>query len=234
MVIATLYALIPMGVAILGGLIASLYVPKPKMVGALQHFVAGIVIGAVAIELVPKILGQESSWTVGIGFLLGVIAMILLHELAHFLIDHQGKESLPYGLIAASGIDLFIDGILIGVAFLAGSPSGIVIAASLSLCALFLNMAVATSLRKRQVGRGLKLTIITAIAITIPLGALVGSTVIALFPPIILVETLAFGVAALLYLGVEELLAEAHETKDTAWVSGAFFLGFLVILLIRA
>ncbi len=232
--IPTLYALIPMGVAILGGLLASFYIPKPKVVGALQHFVAGIVIGAVAIELLPKILGHRPIWTIGIGFVIGVVVMILLHELAHYLIDRQGKQRVPYGLVAAVGIDFLIDGILIGVAFLAGSASGIVIAASLSLCAFFLNLTVSTSLTKRKVGVGLQWLIIVGIAIMLPIGALIGSTVISQFPPVILIETLAFGVAALLYLGVEELLAEAHEIKDTAWVSSAFFLGVLVILLIRA
>ena len=37
---------------------------------------------------------------------------------------------------------------------------------------------------------------------------------------------------ALLYLVTEELLAEAHEVKDTPIATATFFLGFLGILLI--
>ena len=32
-----------------------------------------------------------------------------------------------------------------------------------------------------------------------------------------------FGVAALLYLGVEELLGEAHKKEDNVWISATFF-----------
>jgi ZIP family zinc transporter len=43
---------------------------------------------------------------------------------------------------------------------------------------------------------------------------------------------LAFGVAALLYLVVEELLLEAHHIRHhTSRVAATFFLGFLIILL---
>ena len=43
---------------------------------------------------------------------------------------------------------------------------------------------------------------------------------------------LAFGVAALLYLVVEELLLEAHHIRHrTSLVAATFFLGFLIILL---
>ena len=178
----TLYGLIPMGVAIIGGLVASLYTPKPKLTGALQHFVAGIVIGAVAIELLPKILHQ-SSWTVGIGFVIGVALMVLLHEFSHFLARKQKKVGLPYGLITAAAVDLLIDGILIGVAFLAGEASGILIAVSLSLCAFFLNLTVASTLTMRKVARGVQWLAIVGISVMLPIGALIGSSVIAQFPP---------------------------------------------------
>jgi ZIP family zinc transporter len=36
----------------------------------------------------------------------------------------------------------------------------------------------------------------------------------------------------LLYLVTEELLVEAHETKDTAFATSMFFVGFLLFLLL--
>ena len=44
-------------------------------------------------------------------------------------------------------------------------------------------------------------------------------------------HTLA-GCATLLYLVTEELLVEAHETKDTAFATSMFFVGFLLFLLL--
>lgn len=229
-----LYTLIPMGLALLGGFVASVYIPKPKLVSTLQHFVSGIVIGAVAVDLIPKILGKSSPWTIGFGFVIGGATMLLLHELAHFLADKEGKSGIPIGLIAGGAIDLLIDGILIGVSFLAGAASGILIAISLSLCAFFLNLTISSTLTKKKVNKGVQTIFVILVALMLPLGAAIGGGVVSQFPPSILFETIAFGVAALLYLGTEELLAEAHEVHDTAWISSAFFIGFLVILLLRA
>lgn len=231
--VITLYSLIPMGVAIVGGLIASLYVPKPKMISTLQHFVAGIVVGAVSIELLPKILGQASSITIGIGFVLGAALMLLVHELAHFLAKKEGKQGVPIGLITGAAIDLLIDGMLIGVSFLAGTASGIVIALSLSLCAFFLTLTVSSTMTQKKNPKIFQAISVLIIAVMLPIGASIGGAIVSQLPPVILVETIAFGVAALLYLGIEELLAEAHEVHDTAWISATFFLGFLIILLFR-
>lgn len=115
-----LYALIPMAVALIGGWIALFYVPNEKVRAVLQHFVAGIVVGAVAVELLPKILGQGSPWTIGSGFVLGAAVMLGLHELSHHL------SETPLGLIGASIVDLFIDGMLIGISFLAGDRKSVV------------------------------------------------------------------------------------------------------------
>ncbi|MCH9626248.1 MAG: hypothetical protein S4CHLAM123_14440 [Chlamydiales bacterium] len=229
----TAYALIPMFVAIIGGVIASFYVLKPKIIRFLQHLVGGIVVGAVAIELIPKIIGKSSNWTIGIGFVIGVAVMLLVHELAHFLAKKKGASGVPFGLVIGAAIDLFIDGMLIGVAFIAGMGSGIVIAISLSLCAFFLNLTISSTMTKSKSSKWLQLLAIVFVSIMLPLGAFVGGGIVSHLPPVILIETIAFGVAALLYLGIEELLAEAHIEHDTAWISAAFFLGFFLILLFR-
>ena len=44
---------------------------------------------------------------------------------------------------------------------------------------------------------------------------------------------LAFG-AALLYLVTEELLIEAHETRDTPILTASFFFGFIIIYALAA
>lgn len=43
---------------------------------------------------------------------------------------------------------------------------------------------------------------------------------------------IGFGVAALIYLVIEELILEAHETDDTAFTTALFFIGFLIPLLL--
>jgi ZIP family zinc transporter len=43
---------------------------------------------------------------------------------------------------------------------------------------------------------------------------------------------LAFGLAALLYLVTEELLHEAHQLPDNAYITATFFIGFLIFLVL--
>lgn len=216
--------------AMIGGGIAHFYIPKTKFMSVLQHFVAGVLVGAVSVELLPKILGQGKNWSISIGFVIGVAGMSLLHEFAHFLAK-KDKKGIPLGLIAGGAIDFFIDGLLIGISFLAGQMSGLIIAFSLSLCAFFFAFTISTAMKQKKNGNVLQLAAIIVVAAMFPLGALVGGGIISSLPDAILVETIAFGVAALLYVGIEELLVEAHETHDTVWASSAFFLGFLIILL---
>lgn len=52
-------------------------------------------------------------------------------------------------------------------------------------------------------------------------------------PEVFFTELLSFGAAALLYLVTEELLVEAHETKDTPLITSSFFLGFLILMLLK-
>jgi ZIP family zinc transporter len=71
-----------------------------------------------------------------------------------------------------------------------------------------------------------------ALVLLLPLGALLGGPVGSL-PPVVQGGFFAFGLIALLYLVTEELLVEAHETKDRPWVTAMFFVGFLLLLLLE-
>jgi zinc transporter ZupT len=53
------YLMIATGAGILGGVLASLWVPDVKARSAVQHFAAGVVIAAVASELIPEV---ERIW----------------------------------------------------------------------------------------------------------------------------------------------------------------------------
>lgn len=229
----TAFALIPMIVALIGGGLATVYTFSKKVMSALQHFVAGIVVAAVATELLPKILDHGSPFSIGVGFVIGAAVMLGVHEFAHYLAKKGSTNKLPMGLFIGSALDLFLDGLLIGVSFLAGMSGGILIAISLSFCAFFLVLALSSRLAKSEFHKKHQYALIILITLLLPIGALVGSTIISHMPAQVMTETLAFGVAALLFLGIEELIAEAHKVHDNFWISGSFFIGFLVIVMFQ-
>ena len=134
--------------------------------------------------------------------------------------------------LTAVGIDVFIDGLLVSIAFAAGQKEGILLTLALALELLALGVALATTQASSGSGRLAKIGIPTALTLLLPIGALAGSTVLRGASEHTLAGVLAFGSAALLYLVTEELLVEAHEAPDTTFATAMFFAGFLLFLLL--
>ena len=128
------------------------------------------------------------------------------------------------------GVDLLLDGLLIGIAMTAGMKQGVLltIALTLELFSLGLTMAVQFAAAKFAV----RVLAPTAIACLMIVGAVLGRTVLADASVHTLAGLLAFGCAALLFLVTEELLIESHESADTAVTTTMFFVGFLIFLLL--
>ena len=231
-----LYSLAPAFGMILGGAIASVYQPNDKLTAATQHFAAGVVFAAVAKELLPKLGAENEPIALIIGFSLGVISMLLLKKFSNRLMENEEqRKGISLGLVSAVGVDLFIDGILIGVSFLAGARGGILIAIALAMEILFLGLSTTATLGSRSVGIKTLLLLSFCLALLIPIGSIVGATLLSQLPIVITDGFLAFGVAALLYLVTEELLTEAHEQEftETPVITDCFFIGFLCILLLE-
>lgn len=227
------YAWIPAVTILIGGMLALIMRPSKKVTSFTQHFAAGVVFAAVALELLPKLTQLNHNWALVLGFCLGVGLMLLLREVTGRHGKNTNNQTLPWSMLTAIGIDLLIDGLLIGIAFVAGAKGGLLVAAALAIEIFFLGITVATSLSQRLISKTLILLILIFFACTVVMAAMIGSALIANTHDAVLEIILAFGVAALLYLVTEELLEKAHETNDTPWVTMAFFAGFLIIYLLN-
>ncbi|WP_367605646.1 ZIP family metal transporter [Legionella sp. W05-934-2] len=226
--------MIPTFGMLLGGIIAGIFNPGEKLISGTQHFAAGVVFAAVAIELLPH-LGQGTNiWAMTIGFLAGLITMIgiklLTEAIGH---THGGQSATPWGLISGVGIDLFIDGVLIGIAFLVGKQGGLLITFALAIEVLFLGLSSAATLSGKQFNKLNTILIVFGLGLLLPIGSVGGASLLQSLPPIYTSALISFGVAALLYLVTEELLTEAHEVEDTPLITSSFFIGFLVILILE-
>ena len=74
------YAFIPVVVAICGATWTTFYPPSRKMVGAVQHFAAGVIFYAAAGEILPDATRQGSIWTIILGGGIGIAAMLVLRH----------------------------------------------------------------------------------------------------------------------------------------------------------
>ena len=231
------YALFPVVAAIVGALVSTFRPPGPKFRSAIQHFAAGVVFSVVAVELLPDIVrshARSAAFHVVIGFAIGVGAMLALRAMTEKLegAAPTGRARLPMAFLAAIAVDLLIDGLLIGIGFTAGVKEGRLLTLALTVELLSLGLAVAVTLADAGANRTRIVTTTAALAVTLLIGAVGGATLLIGLTPVTLEIVFSFGLAALLFLVTEELLTEAHEVPETPWITSAFFVGFLLFLVL--
>jgi len=230
---------------IAGAALAVWRAPGPQLRSAILHFAAGVIFSVVAVELLPDIVRHHAPYEVAIGFGLGVAAMLGLRYVTQRLEKQReataktatatGSSStlpLPWGLLVAIGIDILIDGLLLGIGFAAGAKEGTLLAIALTIELLSLGLATTVELRDGGHSKGRAVGIVAGTSLMLLLGAGIGTTVLRGATGNLLEIVLSFGLAALLFLVTEELLTEAHEEAETPLLTLAFFVGFLLFLLL--
>lgn len=227
-----LFTLPALLVATLGGVFAAWRPPSEQKTAVIQHFAAGIVFAATALELLPK-ERSEKALPVIIGFAIGIVLMLSLRWLAASIEKRDEASRFPTGLLIVTGLDLLIDGLVLGMAFAAGEKSGVLLAVALTLEVLFLALSVSAAISKAGGGRVIAMAAPPALALVLSAGAVFGRLFFGGLSPFPFAVLLGVGIVALLYLVVEELLVEAHEVAETPWSIAAFFLGFLLFLIIE-
>lgn len=212
--LALAYTLIPTLAVVLGAIVATVRKPGPTFTSAMQHLAAGVVFAAAATEILPKMKHEASPAATLIGGAVGVVVMLALKSF-------EGRYKGPAALLGAIGIDILIDGLVLGLAFVAGAQAGILLTVALTLEVLFLGITLTTELGETIASKLRVVLIVTGIGLLMPVGALVALPVASL-PPVVIAGFLSFGLMALLYLVTEELLVEAHEKPDSPLISAWF------------
>lgn len=220
--------LIPALVALIGGVMATLWKPSQQARSLIQHFAAGVVLAALAVELLPEI-GHEhaTAWVLIVSFALGSAFMYAM-KLWTLHMEHKNTTAaasqLGIGLLLATFIDVATDGFIIGAGFAAGGATGTILALGLSVELLFLGLALTSDASK-----GWRIIAITgALGGTVLLFSLLGSYLLAGASGTVIGGALAFSAAALLYLVTDELLVEAHEVEEKPVSTLVLFAGFLI------
>lgn len=220
---------------VIGGVIAVIKKTSGNFRSLVLHFAAGVVFSVVAVELLPDIMKQHSPLQIIIGFISGFVLMILIRKVTEPKLNADlviTNKNLPLGFLIAVGIDIFIDGILLGIGFFAGNTEGILLAVALSLELFSLGIATAMELRNKETGKSKSLKIIIGLALVFLVSAILGATLLHNLSHAAKEVMLSFGLSALLFLVTEELLTEAHKEKETVWHTSAFFVGFLLFLIL--
>lgn len=228
------YAAFPAIAVVAGGFIASIRPPGPATRSAVQHLAAGVVFAALATELLPDVMHRRLPWATVTGFALGVLVMLALKALSERMPKNDSAAGpFPASLLLILGVDIALDGVLVGIGFAAGEKQGLLLTIALTLEVLFLGVSGASALSAAGVSK-VKI-VLTSLAFggLLLAGAGAGAVLLNGMSGAALDAVLSFGIAALLYLVTEELLVEAHEIPETPWLAATFFVGFLVMLVIE-
>lgn len=219
---------IPALVCLGGGLLAAVWSPSHQMRSLIQHFAAGVVLAALAVELLPEIGREHAPGLVLMGaFALGSLFMYGI-KLWTMRMEHQASvagdvSGTSTGLLLATFIDVATDGFIIGAGFAAGGETGTILALGLSVELLFLGLALASgTISGRRI-----IAISGALGITVLAFSMLGNLLLSGASPAVIGGTLAFSAAALLYLVTEELLIEAHAVAEKPVSTLVLFSGFL-------
>lgn len=224
-------AALPAIALLLTGIVSLNWRPSERMRNVILHFAAGVVFAVVAVELLPDIVRRHEPLEVAIGFALGVASMLWLRSR-----ERQGQTTeganrgYPTALIAMIGIDIALDGFLLGVASMSTAEAGLLLA--LSFVFEVVSLGFATSVSLSGFGKRTVLKTFGGLALALVACALLAGALLARAPAEVMELTLSFGLAALLYLVCEELLVEAHEVRETPAMAATFFAGFGSMLLL--
>jgi zinc transporter, ZIP family len=221
-----LYMLIPWAALAAGAVVATIRTPSPFVSSSVQHFAAGLVFAAAATEVLPDLQHQGSIAAIAIGGGLGLITMFAVKELGRRL-------SGAWSLVILVAVDIFIDGVVLGIGFAAGAKQGALLLVALTLEILFLGLTAAEEMQKALRSRLMTIGAMAIGGVLLPLGALLGGPVHEL-PSFFQAIAFAFALIALLYLVTEELLVEAHHKPDSPLITSMFFVGFLGLLALES
>ncbi|ORE97030.1 hypothetical protein [Aurantimonas sp. 22II-16-19i] len=99
-----------------GGVVAELIPTSRRMLNRALHAAAGIVTAVVAVELMPEALGGSAPpWAIVVGLCLGGAFYVLVEWFVDLMQGGDEDAAGAWMIYVAVAIDLFSDGLMIGV-----------------------------------------------------------------------------------------------------------------------
>ncbi|HEU4375398.1 MAG TPA: transporter [Telluria sp.] len=215
-----------------GGAIAAYRPASDRVRSIFQHAAAGLVFAAAGVEVLPDVMHRHLPIAATLGFGIGVVVLLAIRAGSDKLCAGRGATAL----IAVVVVDIFIDGLLIGVSAATARSQGqqaLLVTIALAVELLTLGLSIAAELTENGTNRRRIVVTTSTIALTPLAGAIAGYFLGGVLSGAWVEGVLAFAVAALLYLAAEELLTEAHETAETAAGTAVLLFAFLAMMIIH-
>jgi ZIP family zinc transporter len=220
-----------------GGMVAEFWKTSPRLLNWALHAAAGVVIAVVSVELMPQALGSLAGWWIALAFACGGGAYILLESAVERL-QQRGEgddRSRMWMIYSAVAIDLVSDGLMIGTGAVVSSGLAIVLAAGQVLADIPEGYATMANFQDKDIPRKKRILFSASFFIYSTAAALAAYFLLRSAPQNLTLAMLVFVAGMLTVAAVEDMLAEAHESKeDNRRSVVAFVGGFTLFTLVSA
>lgn len=224
------FALLPV-VGNLVGIVLAESIRTPKwLVGASLHAAAGIAIGVVSVQLMPRIIGSTPGVLIYTGFLAGAVVSLVLALGVRFR-GARGHGTVAAWMVwIAVAADLIGDGVMTGVGSTVATGLGFLIALSQSVANIPGGFAATANLRDDGVARKWRIGIAVLLILPVLASAGVGFWLLQDSGPVVQNTALAVIIGVLLVTTVEDIVPEGDAPQPARWLSTASFAGGFVLL----
>ncbi len=208
---------------VLGGLVAVWRPVTPRVLGLVMAFGAGVLISAVAYELVLDAVETYSTSGVGLGLAAGALTFYA----GDWYLDHRGAahrkrsagpgdDAVALPIVLGIVLDGIPESIVIGVGLLEGEGVGIAMLAAVFLSNLPEAVAATVGLRRGGTTSQRVLLLWVVVALVSGLSSLLGYAVFDGASPEVLAFVISFAGGAVLTMLADTMMPEAFEEGGRA------------------
>lgn len=230
-----LLSLLPGAGNFAGGMIAEFWKPSPRLLDWALHAASGIVIAIVAVELIPNALNVLAGWWLAAAFGAGGLVYIALQAGVQQLQSRQAgqKRTGMWMIYIAVAIDLASDGLVLGAGSAVSLSLAVVLASGQILADVPEGYASIATFRSNNVPRRKRLWLSASFVTFCTAGAMLAYFGLRGAPESFQMAALVFVAGLLTLAAVEDILEEAHESReDTKYSTLAFLVGFVLFTLV--
>lgn len=218
-----------------GGLLAELVTISNRVLSLALHAAVGVVIGVVAVELIPTALETEVPWVVILAFFCGGLIFIVLDRSIEYVQSRFSRtkgSATAWMIFGGVCIDLFSDGVMIGTGSTIEFELGLLLALGQVPADIPEGFATIATFRRQGLSLRSRLWLAGAFTLPIVLGATIGFWGLRTASNLAKLIVLGFTAGLLTTVVVEEMVPEAHRNGESRLAAIVLVSGFTLFALL--
>lgn len=215
-----------------GGLLGEVLNVSQRTISLMLHLAAGVILGVVAVEIMPEVLDVGSPWVTILAFVGGGLFSMLLDRSIGFVQKRFSREGAgeagSWVLFFGVAMDSLSDGFMLGTGSIVALGLAMLIALAQTTADVPEGFVSIVAFKEKGTTRATRILLAAGLALPVFVGATVGYFALRGAPEILQMSILSFTAGILTTLAVEELVPRAHQGEDarlaTMFLVGGFAL----------